>query len=207
MTSPLRPRHGLANYERAVLAILAAGATLLGAALLFARLRTLARGETTMSLLTRAEVPYRYEAHTDAGAGIMSAGFDSATVVAGGLSDGTRALLTGGVIADAVATAVSIGAVAWFLLLLIRNRPFHRSLVAASLAAGSALLIGGILSAGLGGLGRMQAAVELNPLAGGVFKVGFLVDPWPAVAGLGVLALAFVFRRGERLQRDTEGLV
>ena len=42
---------------------------------------------------------------------------------------------------------------------------------------------------------------------GGVTQVGFLFEPLPIVVGFGVLALAYVFRTGERLQRDTEGLV
>ena len=107
----------------------------------------------------------------------------------------------------ALTAALTVSAIVYFFLLLLWKRPFHRSLIVATQLAGGALLIGSILSVGLGGLGRMMAASELNPIAENVFVVGFDFDPTWLLAGLAVLALSFIFRYGTRLQRDTEGLV
>lgn len=109
----------------------------------------------------------------------------------------------------AVIAAVD-GAIARFLFLFAAQRPFQRSLFVTTLSCGIALILGPIIATGLRGLGLMQSAFELNPLAHDVFLAGFTIDATAAVIpGIGfvVLALAYVFRAGERMQRDTEGLV
>ena len=53
-----------------------------------------------------------------------------------------------------------------------------------------------------------MASDRVNGLLGGeVFAIDATVDPLPVFLGLVVMAMAVVFRSGERLQRDTEGLV
>lgn len=171
---------------------------------------TLTPGATSIELLTRTEVP---NAGTPGGGdepGIVSAGFHSAHVVATGLSDGVRVALGFSAFATALTIAAVGGAIAWLLFLVAAGRPFQRSLSWTTLVAGIALGLGPILSVGLDGLARMQAADELNPLVHDIFVVGFSVPALslalPAV-GIAVLTLASVFRRGAQLQRDTEGLV
>ncbi len=160
-------------------------------------------GETPVDLLTRVDIP-----HTSASSpNIVGATFDTAWVIASGLSDGAQWLIAAGIGFGALTAAATAGAVAYFILLLMWKRPFHRSLVAATQLAGGALLIGGMLAAGLGGLARMMAASELNPIAEDAFIVGFRFDPAVLLAGLAVLTLSVVFQRGLSLQRDTEGLV
>ncbi|MDN3497098.1 hypothetical protein QL996_14240 [Planococcus sp. APC 4015] len=196
------------RMERGILILFVAAATVIGLALLLPPVRQLvliASGETPVSLLTSAELPHA--GVSDAGAAITSGTFEMSRVVATGLGDGARWLIALGVAFGALTAAVTAGAVAYFLLLLLWKRPFHRSLIVATQIAGGALLIGSILSAGLGGLGRMMAASELNPIADDVFVVGFTFDPNVLLAGLAVLALSFVFDRGTKLQRDTTGLV
>ncbi|WP_438352238.1 hypothetical protein [Microbacterium sp. CJ88] len=204
MTNPPPVSRGM---ERGILILFMAAAAVIGLGLAVPAAQQaigVATGAGGISMLTDAAVP-----HTDAvaGAAISSATFDSAWVVASGLDGGTRALLALGASFGAVPTALTVGAVVLFLLLMMWRRPFHRALIVATQVAGAALLIGGILSAGLGGLGRMMAATELNPVAGDVFVVGFRFDPAWMLVGVGVLALSFVFSYGTRLQRDTEGLV
>ncbi len=196
------------RMERGILLLFTAAAAILGLALAVPALRQavgIATGGGGVSLLTQADLP-----HDDAiagAAGIVSATFDSAWVIASGLSDGARALLALGAVAGALTTALTVGAVVLFLLLLLWRRPFHRALIVATQVAGSALLIGGMLAAGLGGLGRMMAADELNPIADDVFVIGFAFDPAWMLVGVGVLALSFVFSYGTKLQRETELLV
>ncbi|MCR2808128.1 MULTISPECIES: hypothetical protein [unclassified Microbacterium] len=195
------------TMERGTLALFVAAAAVIGLLLLLPPLRQIAHmagGRTPVGLLTDAEVPHVGSA---GGAGIESATFESAWVIATGLSDSTRGLVAAGVGFGALTAAITAGAVAYFFLLLLWKRPFHRSLVVATQIAGSALLLGSLLSGGLGGLGRMMAASELNPIAGDVFLVAFSFEPGVLLAGVAVLALSFVFGRGQRLQRDTEGLI
>jgi hypothetical protein len=194
--------------ERGILILFMAAASVIGLALLLPAVRQLvliANDETSVSLLTSAELPHA--GTTDAGAAISTAIFQSSWVVATGLSDAARWLLGLGVLFGALTAAATVAAVVFFLLMLMWRRPFHRALITATQIAGCALLLGSILSAGLGGLGRMMAADELNPIADDVFVVGFSFDPSVLLAGIGVLALSIVFSYGVKLQRDTKGLV
>ena len=113
-------------------------------------------------------------------------------------------------IADVVG-GIAIGLVtasfAYVLWRIAQRRPFHHTSQVAALVAGCAIAFGSLISQGLAGLARMMTADELGAALGGVTQVGFLFEPLPIVVGFGVLALAYVFRTGERLQRDTEGLV
>lgn len=194
--------------ERGILILFMAAAAVIGLALLFPAVRQLvliATDETSVSLLTASELPH--SGTTEAGAAITSGTFESSWIVATGLSGGTRWLLGLGVLFGALTAAATVAAVVFFLLMLMWRRPFHRALITATQIAGAALLIGSILSVGLGGLGRMMAADELNPIAGDVFVIGFTFDPTVLLAGIGVLALSIVFSYGVKLQRDTKGLV
>ncbi|MET0296513.1 MAG: hypothetical protein ABW024_03865 [Microbacterium sp.] len=208
MTVPHTPVQISRGMERGILILFMAAAAVVGLALLLPPVRQialLASDEASVSLLTSADLPH--SGATDAGAALASATFESSWVVATGLSGGARWLLGLGTAFGALTAAATVGAVVYFLLLLMWKRPFHRSLIVATQIAGAALLIGSMLSAGLGGLGRMITATELNPIADDVFIVGFSFEPGVLLAGVAVLALSFVFERGTRLQRDTAGLV
>jgi MFS family permease len=98
---------------------------------------------------------------------------------------------------------VSAAAVLWRVA---QRRPFHRSVRIAAMVAGIAITFGGMLSQGIGGIATMAAAGELSDRIDGVF-IGFAFDPLSIIVGLAILALAFIFSAGERLQRDSEGLV
>ncbi|WP_156459369.1 hypothetical protein [Microbacterium sp. Leaf436] len=195
------------RMERGIVWLFVAAGAVMGLTLALPGVRAaigIATGDGGFSLLTDAEVEHSAAA---GGAGIASARYESAWVVATVLSTGARTLLVLGASFGALTVLITVGAVVLFFLLLLWRRPFHRALVLATQVAGCALLVGGILSAGLSGLGRMMAADELNPAAGEVFVVGTSFDLVWALVGLGVLALSLVFSRGIRLQRDTEGLV
>ena len=82
-----------------------------------------------------------------------------------------------------------------------------RSIVATQIA-GSALLIGSVLSGGLGGLGRMMAASELNPMPLTMLPRGLLVRPRrPRLPGSPCWLCRSCSIDGCEAQRDTEGLV
>lgn len=141
------------------------------------------------------------------GPGVIDAYGDSIVVRTSALSPGATWVLAAGDLIDALVIGVVTLCFAATLWGVAQRRPFHRSLPAAAIAAGSALGIGSLLAQGLGGIGRMMAADDLSGSLGGVVEPGFLFTPVPVVVGLGLIALAYVFRAGARLQRDTEGLV
>lgn len=204
MTTPTEVSRGM---ERGILILFTAASVVIGLALTLPTIQliiSIAGGRVPVDLLTTADLPFDA---TSGGATILSASYETAFVVATGLSGGVSALFIAAAVASALTTFLTVGAVVLFLLLLLWQRPFHRALIAATLVAGTALLIGHLLAGGLGGLGRMMAADELNPLADDVFVVGFSFDPAPLLAGISVLALSFVFSYGTELQRDTKGLV
>jgi hypothetical protein len=126
-----------------------------------------------------------------------------ATVTSGDIGDGSRTLL---VIASAIALVVTLSisvAVVAFLLLTARGTPFHRILYPVLLVTGLLMSLGGILTAGLDGLGRMMAGGDL----GAPYEMAFELQLGPWAFGFVVLVAAYVIRVGQRLQRDTEGLV
>jgi hypothetical protein len=64
---------------------------------------------------------------------------------------------------------------------------------------------GGLLAQGLGDQARNELLV--SSAAGGIVRYAFEFSFPPIVAGLGILTLAEVFRRGALMQADLEGLV
>lgn len=127
---------------------------------------------------------------------------------AGDVSGGAFGLLLAEAGLTNLVGAVVAGVIAFALRAIARGDAFHRAMPALMVAVGSALAIGMLTASALGGFGRMMAADELNAAAGAEdLAVGFTFDPVPVLVGVAVLALAFGFRAGARLQRETAGLV
>jgi len=158
----------------------------------------------TLSLLADAPLP------VTARHGVLAASTETVSVVTDALTTGPRALFAGSAVLLAV-TALIVGlALAWLVFATAGGRPFRTALYRFSLGAGVALVLGPLLATALSGFASMQAAVELNDAVGGILLVGFGVSSWGftiPVVGLGVVALAYLLRRMEALQRDTELLV
>ncbi|MET4703651.1 hypothetical protein [Frigoribacterium sp. UYMn621] len=167
---------------------------------------SLVNGTTPLTMALDLPLP---TATNEGSATVVSGSYDSASIVVSGLAPGTVALATVARVASVLtqlAISASIAFIAWRLL---RGRAFRRSLSLTVAFAGAILLIGGLLSGGLGLLGAWMAA---DQLVGGV-SIG---SPWPIIGtvdgtplGIGVclLLVGLAFEYGERLQRDTEGLV
>lgn len=127
----------------------------------------------------------------------------TATVTSDLVGDGSRALLVTGSALGVVITAAVYVAVVVFLVMTARGTPFHRFLFPIVLAAGIAMSIGGVLAASLDGLGRMVAAGDL----GEPYEMAFEIALGPWAFGFVVLVAAYVIRTGQRLQRESDGLV
>lgn len=133
---------------------------------------------------------------------------ETATVEIGALSSGAVGLVLAGAAMAAVVSAIVAGALAIALRRVAAGDPFAPSMRRSAVIAGSALSVGMLVSLGLSALGRMMAADELNELLGFErFLVGFELDLTPVAIGVAVVALSRLFSVGERLQRETAGLV
>ncbi len=195
---------GLSPWDAAafrVFAVIAALAGLLPVGWAVATVVAIAEGRLAVELRLATPVAAPIPP-VDAGTGLI----DTVVVTSGAISGGAAGSLIAGTILSALIGAVVAAAVALTLWRLAQGRPFHRSLFGATLLAGAAMSIGGLVAAFLSGFGAMQAAFDLDP-QGDVFVPGFTLDPTVMAVGAVVLAFAFVFRAGTRLQRETEGLV
>jgi hypothetical protein len=209
MAAPASDRP-LTRTDRAVLLTFAGIAALVGlvtlaGGVLRIRLYVLSAGDgTPLALMTETPLDAVRSGTTPE---IVFGVYPTADLLVRGLSDVTRILLgLGEGLAVVVAAVVSIGMAALFWS-TARGRPFARPLYGWALVAGATLSIGSLLAQGISGFGRMNAAVELNDVTGDIFQVGFPFDPAPVVIGFAIMAMAYIFRAGARLQRDTEGLV
>ena len=158
-----------------------------------------------VTLLADTPLP---DAASGSTARLVDGSFDTAEVTVTGLSALPRFLLTleG---ATAVATTLLVSAtVAYFCWGVLRRRPFSRPVFALVALVGYALLLGTILGQGFGGLGRMIAAGELNGTGvDGFWPLATQVDLGPAGTGLVLLVAAAAISIGQRMQRDTDGLI
>ena len=139
---------------------------------------------------------------------LVDGSFDTAEVTVTGLSALPRFLLTleG---STALATTLLVSAtVVYFCWSVLNRRPFNRPVFWLVALVGYALILGTVLGQGFGGLGRMIAAGELNGDApDGFWPLAVLVDLAPAGTGLVLLVAAAAITLGQRLQRETDGLV
>ena len=156
-------------------------------------------------------------------ASVVSGGFTTATLTIAGLDLTTRILL-------AVETVLGGGmslAIALAVIFACRSveggRPFTSALPKVTTIAAIAVAIGGIGSQLVGGIAASMAANQaLFVSAWSAENVGIdeeivlglpepavmiNVDLWPIAIFVVLAALAALFSYGERMQRDTEGLV
>ncbi|MGI6877189.1 hypothetical protein [Microbacterium sp. gxy059] len=126
-----------------------------------------------------------------------------------GLAVGIRVLLLLGRLLQIAVFAAPAAALFVLARDALAGTPFTRAVVRTVTAVAIAVAAGGILSHLLldisGALAVRDAAADLGLDAPPTFALSLPL--WPLAAGVGIAGLAAVFRHGERLQRDTEGLV
>lgn len=150
-------------------------------------------------------------------------GFTSADVAVEGVSGTARALWsTGQALWGLIPTMIAVAiAVACFQLLA--GRAFSRTVERVTLATAVIVAVGGVTASLLTDISGNLASAELFTVTSAAWEeIAGIDDPlrwwpdatwtlelplWPVGAGLGLAALAAIFRYGSRLQRDTEGLV
>ena len=159
-------------------------------------------------------------------ANVTGGGIDRATLMISHLGIPSRLLLIGAAVAIAAVSVVIALTLSRIAAATLRGAPFVPSVARAITIAAVAIVIGGTLSAVLQQWGEWSAGQDaLSVTAWTAYHVGDATPSlaelgWPAPAdftlqipfiplllGLGLGAVAAVFRAGERLQRDTDGLV
>lgn len=197
--------------ERGILAVVGAGALLIGGATLIFGASELIIDAVSGVTHLHLEVDQPLPGGIGGDAILVDGAYDGAVVAAEGLSGGVVTLLTVGRAFGLLTTVALAWSVAWLAWKLLRGQPFAASVGNALATAGGALLIGGLLSQGLGGFGSWVAIEELlgdvSPEADPFFPLVMPIDPAPLGFGLAMLLIAIAFERGRRLQHDTEGLV
>lgn len=130
-----------------------------------------------------------------------------------GLDDTTRALvaLQSATVAAVIVTVLVM--IARVAQQSIAAEPFTRSLSRLLVASGVTLAVGSMLAQAVGFAAGSRAHEQLFFLRDEAFEGTTYVPPtwiieiWPVGVGLALIVVARLIRTGERLQRDTTGLV
>jgi hypothetical protein len=164
----------------------------------------LASGYTQLTLVADKPLP---AAVSHGGALFVHGLYASASVKVHGLSGGIVALETSAEIAIVLVEASLSALVALLAWRLLRGGLFRRSISLAVTAAGVILTIGGLVSQAGVALAGGAAASELNGGGNGFWPLAGRFDPTLTVFGIVLLLVGLAFEYGERLQKETEGLV
>lgn len=128
-----------------------------------------------------------------------------------GLTATPRVLIAIGQTFSAVLLAAPAAAIGIICFQLLRGEPFTRVASRALFVTALVVLVGGIGTDLATAIGTGLAVAEVLPVEGLSTSLeptfNLTVQLWPFGAALALAALAGVFRYGERLQRDTAGLV
>jgi hypothetical protein len=160
----------------------------------------------TGSLIVERALPAEADAGT---ATLITGSYESASVTLGDLSGWAFGLLTAALVIAVITSATVALSFVYLSWRLLRAEPFKKSLTFTFITAGTALIIGSILSLGVEALGRVIAISELlgDDKVTGFWPMAFNGDLSPIGFGLALLIVACAFEYGERLTRQTDGLV
>ncbi len=137
---------------------------------------------------------------------ILNGEFTAATTTMAGLSTGVRILFAAGAGVGSLAFVALALSVAYLCWRLYKGKPFGPSVTRTFWFAAGALTIGSLLSQGMLGFSTWLALDELH-LDPVQFPLEMHFDLLPVIAGFALLLVASAFQFGERMQRDTRGLI
>jgi hypothetical protein len=157
-------------------------------------------------------------------ASVESGGFTSATLQLSGVGTLARTLLAVGAALSWLVPGTEAALLAVACFQLLAGRAFAPSVARMTMLTAVVVAAGGMAAQVIGDIGTSIAASEALASVGASWsEIPGIEDPvaawwpapalrieipfWPIGAGLGLAALAAVFRYGSVLQRDTEGLV
>lgn len=142
--------------------------------------------------------------------GVAAAEYTQSVVSFETLDAGARWLLLTEAVLPAIATVTVCAALWWLGLSLIRQRAFRPSMVPVLATAAFALVVSGMIAPLFGAFGRAEAVEQLAASGADVAEFWmfmYSVDLAPVGWGIALALVATAFEVGQRLQRETEGLV
>ncbi|GGD62944.1 hypothetical protein [Microbacterium murale] len=142
--------------------------------------------------------------------GIAAAEYTQSLVSFETLDAGTRWLLLAEIALPALATVIVCAALWWLGLSLIRQRAFRKSMVPVLATAAFALVVTGMIGPLFGAIARAQVVDQLTASGadtGGFWMFLFELNPASIGWGIALALVATAFEVGQRMQRDTAGLV
>lgn len=161
----------------------------------------------SFSVTLAATAPVPPEA-VSGSARLVSGSFDRAEVVVSGIETGPRIALAASIAVTALSTAVVAATIAALCRAVLVGRPFVRSVVWLMATASLALIAGTLIGAGLDTVAMFSIVAALNPdPSDAVFPFAGEYDVAPLLIGLVLAVVATAFQLGQKMQRDTEGLV
>ncbi|MET1053455.1 MAG: hypothetical protein ABWX65_12520 [Mycetocola sp.] len=186
-----------------VLGVLVAGLGLVGG--VFGLVQTLT--SETVAVTQPVSLPVT-DIVTDGPASVSAGETTFAELSVDGLSMAARLLLGGGTLLLTLVQVMIAIAVVVLCRQLLAGRPFVRALGRLVSALAVVVLAGGMVGQALYGFGNFQVATELNtePI-GSAFPMLMHLDSTPFIIGIVLAVVAMAFSVGERLQRETDGLV
>lgn len=208
--SKVHARPGLRNSERTAVAVLAAIALAYAVVTVIGSISQLLQtlNSTGMHITLDANSPVPPDAAGSGTATILSGSFVGADLIVTGASSTARALLGTGILITGIMHITLAVAFALLCLSLIRGRPFTRSMTWLLSAASGILIIGGMLGQGFIAFAQFMVASELTgDSLQGAFPIAAHINFLPILVGIGLGAVASAFDIGQRMQRDTDGLV
>lgn len=209
MTLQTRRVRALGLIEKVILGIIAGAAAAIGVVevvLTVGRvIRTLADRVVTVAGVPLAETAA--PVFTEASSAVVTADYDSVTLALEGLPAGIRALLVAAVILGGIVTIGVCAAVAWLCLRVFLGRPFVTSATWGIGLVSILIIVGQLGSAALTSIGNAEIAIFLGEVGNQLPAFLAVVDLAPLGWGLALAVVAAAFEIGQRLQRETEGLV
>ncbi|MDH6179841.1 hypothetical protein M2152_000023 [Microbacteriaceae bacterium SG_E_30_P1] len=207
MTPAERGRRAGEVTQKFILGVIAGGAAAIGVVevvLLIVRVAGLLGDEA----VTVAGIPLASPLEPDFAAGlaaVTAASYDSVTLTIAGLVGSARGALVGAAIVTSLLSIAVCAVVAWLALRVFLGRPFVTS---ASWGIGLVAVLAisvGFLQPMFLGFAHAEIAQQLGTDALPTFLVE--LDPAPIAWGLALAVVGAAFELGQRMQRDTEGLV
>lgn len=142
--------------------------------------------------------------------GVAAAEYTQSLVSFETLDAGTRWLLLAEAALPALATVAVCAALWWLGLSLIRQRAFRKSMVPVLATAAFTLIVSAMIAPLFGAIARAQVVERLTAAGAdtsGFWMFQYQLDPAPIGWGIALALVATAFEVGQRLQRETEGLV
>lgn len=209
MTAPPRVTKGQ-MLEKTVLGMITGGALAIAATeavfLVRRQLVGLASDSpTTVSGMTLQDAPADRVA--EASALITSAQYENVAITVESLPAEARGYLMAAAILSSLLVIGICGVVAWLCVRVFVGRPFVRSATWGIGAASILVILAALGTPFLTGLAHAEIVESLNLEAAGLPLFMLELDLAPLGWGLALAVVAGAFELGQRMQRDTEGLV